>query len=274
VTVTGPNTGPIPNPTGWSGAKGPVPGVKLPNDFNGVKLATGTSTPAPEQTNTAQKEESEKLAGLYDRNKQAQGGSMNVENLVVKNLTVENGTPSKPSGIVDRFGKPISSGSELGGSTERPQDRATTLLTGIHSTPKTGTGAINYNPADFVEQKPKTSGLVDQYDNPIASGSTATTSSTNDYKKDPRYLQILDETHHELLKEHDSEYYNKNFSGMTPDGKLINKETGVWKGAPIPVTAIDFHAKTNQGEWKAGYKLAEEAATKRFFEKYPNGTKQ
>ncbi len=44
ITVTGPNTGPIPSALGWTGAKGPVPGSKLPNDFNGMKLAAPVVT--------------------------------------------------------------------------------------------------------------------------------------------------------------------------------------------------------------------------------------
>ncbi len=137
VTVTGPNTGPVPNPQGWSGAKGPVPGVKLPNDFSGMKLAT--PTPTPGGANAAQKEESEKLTELYDREKEKQSESVDVENLTVKNLKVESGLNTGEISLPSRT-------SNAGLS---PQKQATTLLSGIQMTPRATNSASNYTSAAF-----------------------------------------------------------------------------------------------------------------------------
>lgn len=139
-------------------------------DFDRPRNGPGGPTDRTERpADAAQKEESVRSTGIYDREKQKEGESMNVENLTVKNLNIESGGGAKNPSIVDRFGKPISSRTESGAIVERPQDRATSLLSGIHTTPKTTTGATNYKPTDFVEPSQKPVGLVDQYGKPISS---------------------------------------------------------------------------------------------------------
>jgi hypothetical protein len=132
-----------------------------------------------------------------------------------------------------------------------------------------------------ITQQPS-SGLVDQFGNPLStrtqsdsgaqkdsyqskySGSIYNGSIENATKitDDPRYREIHAEIHNNLMKEHDSDYYEKNYSGLGSDGYLMDKSGNKTSTAPVQV---DFRTK----DGRYGYSVSNELALQRFNEQYP-----
>ena len=188
VTVTGPNTGPIPpngapvstTPSNSGGGTpsrpertGPTSTFNNNVDFDRPKTSSGLvdqyGNPISSNPNATQKEESGKLTGIYNREQQAKGESISVENLTVKNLNIEEQSGKE---------KPVVLPSRESSSGISPQKQALTFLSSIQTPPKApASGALNYKATNFAPNtKPvsstKSSPIVDQYNNPVTSQST------------------------------------------------------------------------------------------------------
>lgn len=150
---------PQPNPTNQSTTPGQTTTTAPRNNFNGTvdfdRPRGGPGGPDDLRNPTpdadrAQREESERLAGLYDREKQQQKNDLQVENLTVQNLKIASDNGPKPSGLVDPSGNPVSSRDLV----DRPQNRASSLLQGIQGGSTARSGALDYKPTDLETRKP------------------------------------------------------------------------------------------------------------------------
>ncbi len=114
-------------------------------------------------TDTAQRAESEKLTNIYNQEKKAEGETLHIDNLTVKNLNVQ----SNQGG---QAGLPARTQGGSGTVTQSPQKQATTFLSAIQRAPQASSGALNYKSSDFAEKKPTTTSLIlDTYGKPIVS---------------------------------------------------------------------------------------------------------
>jgi len=93
------------------------------------------------EKNAAQKAESEKATGIYNRENALKGNSMNVENLTVKNLNVQSTQNAQPA--------KINLPSRTGNTGVTPQQKASTFLSNIQMAPHSGSKAVNYKAGDF-----------------------------------------------------------------------------------------------------------------------------